>query len=192
MTVKQVGHATLKVALPSGDTETYLISLPRLVIAGLLIASPYIELSESSYIASSSGYLSTIDYSGKGYFSGKAHTFKATVTNPEITKTMPLYVFEGQWDTTSKDMKTGKEFTNVLSPKEEVEVVSIEEQGEWETRKLWKKVADGIRGGDFDTASKEKSKIENEQRQRRRDEQAAGEKWKLRHFDHIDNDEECA
>lgn len=190
--VKQLGHAVLTLSLPGGEKETYLITLPRLVIAGLLVASPYIELSETSYIAASTGYLATIEYSGRGYFSGKAHTFKATVTNPKLTATHPLYVFEGQWDTVSKDTKTGKEFTNVTSPKEEVTVAPIEEQkDEFETRRLWKKVADGIRSGDFDTASKEKSKIENEQRQRRKDEQARGETWQLKHFEHIESDPEC-
>ena len=49
----------------SGEKEKYLITFPRLVIAGLLVASPYIELSDTSYIASSSGYLSTVRISHK-------------------------------------------------------------------------------------------------------------------------------
>ncbi|KAI5118464.1 hypothetical protein M0805_003725 [Coniferiporia weirii] len=188
--VKQIGHAILTLDLPSGEKETYLITLPRLVIAGLLVGSPYIELSEASYIASSSGYLSTIEYSGKGYFTGKAHTFKATVTNPELAAAYPLYTYEGQWNSVSHDKKTGVEFTDVTIPKEEVTVAPIDTQSDFETRKLWKKVADGIRTGDFETASREKSKIENEQRQRRRDELAAGEKWQLKHFERIESDPE--
>lgn len=95
---------------------------------------------------------------------------------------------------------------------------------EWESRRLWRYVAKGIREGDFETASREKSKIEvrfcgillgviegrnsdrfvsysrvffvhcapqNEQRQRRRDEAAAGTKWELKHFQHIDTDPTC-
>lgn len=58
--MKQVGHAILNVNLPSGEKETYLVTLPRLVIAGLLVGSPYIELSETSYIASSTGFISTV------------------------------------------------------------------------------------------------------------------------------------
>ena len=58
--VKQIGHATLTIALPNGQKEQYLITLPRLVIAGLLMGSPYIELSETSYIASSTGFLCTV------------------------------------------------------------------------------------------------------------------------------------
>ena len=45
-------------------------------------------------------------------------------------------------------------------PKEEVTVKSIPEQGEWESRKLWDKVARGIRSGNYDEAAKEKTRIE--------------------------------
>lgn len=39
-------------------------------------------------------------------------------------------------------------------------VKPVEEQGEWESRKLWGAVAKGIREGDFESASREKSSIE--------------------------------
>ena len=58
--MKQIGHATLTITLPNGQKESYLITLPRLVIAGLLMGSPYIELSETSYISSSTGFLCTV------------------------------------------------------------------------------------------------------------------------------------
>lgn len=54
----------------------------------------------------------------------------------------------------------GVTFHDVTPPKEEVTVKPIEEQGEWESRKLWAVVAKGIREGDFETASKDKSRIE--------------------------------
>lgn len=83
------------------------------------------------------------------------------------------------------------EFTNVTPHKEEAIVCSLDKQGDWESRKLWEKVARGIKTGDYETASKEKSKIENEQRQRRRDEQAKGEKWQLKHFVRVESDPDC-
>lgn len=58
--MKQVGHAVLTVSLPSGETEEYLITLPRLRIDGLWYGSPYIELAETNYIQSSTGWLSTV------------------------------------------------------------------------------------------------------------------------------------
>lgn len=70
--VKQVGHALLTVKLSDGSSEKYLITLPRLRIEGLWFGAPYIELAETSYIQSSSGYHAQIAYSGKGWVSGKS------------------------------------------------------------------------------------------------------------------------
>lgn len=58
--VKQIGHAVLTVTLPSGDKEEYLITFPRLRIDGLWYGSPYIELAETSWIQSSTGWQSTV------------------------------------------------------------------------------------------------------------------------------------
>ena len=58
--VRQIGHAVLTIALPSGEKEEYLITLPKLRIDGLWYGSPYIELAETSYIQSSTGWLSTV------------------------------------------------------------------------------------------------------------------------------------
>ena len=58
------------------------------------------------------------------------------------------------------DTKTGAVFTDVTGPKEEVTVRRVEDQGEWESRALWYKVAKGIRESDFETAAKEKTRIE--------------------------------
>ncbi|KAF8522736.1 hypothetical protein BU17DRAFT_44441 [Hysterangium stoloniferum] len=183
--VKQIGHATLTVELADGNVEQFIITLPRLRIDGIWYGSPYIELTESSCIQSTSGWSSTIEYKGKGYFSGKSHSFKALVHPPGSSAAK--HTIEGQWHTTSKDSR-GVPFHDVQGAKEEVSTLPIEEQGEWESRQLWKLVAKGIREGDFETASREKSKIENEQRQRRKDEIADGTSWQLKHFVHVSND----
>jgi hypothetical protein len=57
-------------------------------------------------------------------------------------------------------MKTGKVFTDVTSPKEEVTVGPVEEMEEFESRNLWGLVSQGIRDGDYETAAREKSNIE--------------------------------
>ncbi|EIW76682.1 oxysterol binding protein [Coniophora puteana RWD-64-598 SS2] len=182
--VKQVGHALLTVQTAEGALEEYIITLPKLRIDGIWYGSPYIELTDTSYIQSSTGWLSTVDYKGKGYFSGKTHQFKATVTKDGMTK----HVIDGLWHTTSKDTTTGATFHDVSSPKEEVVVAPLEEQGEWESRKLWFNVAKGIREGNYDAASKDKTRIEVDQRKRRQTEREAGTTWELKHFTHLDND----
>jgi oxysterol-binding protein-related protein 9/10/11 len=126
--------------------------------------SPYIELAETSHIVSKN-YVCSIEYKGKGYFSGKSHSFKATLT-PTPGMSGKEHVIEGLWHLTSKYIggpRNGKDFHDVTGKKEEVTAFGGEpsgEMGEFETRKLWSLVAKGIREGDFETASKEKSKIE--------------------------------
>jgi len=108
--------------------------------------------------------MSTIEYKGKGYFSGKSHSFKATVAAlPGQGQGLSDVVAEGTWHETSKFIKgSSGTFYDVTSQNKE-EVIPVEwseEVGEFETRKLWNLVAKGIREGDFELASREKSKIE--------------------------------
>ena len=122
---------------------------------------------------------------------------------------MAKHTIEGQWHTQTKDIKTHEVFTDVTIPKEEVSVGPTEEMTEFESRKLWGLVSRGIRDGDYETASREKSKIEvgtpldhsvrcvhfvfqNDQRQRRKDESAAGTTWQLKHFEKLESDPTCA
>ena len=99
-----------------------------------------------------------IEYKGKGWVSGKSHQFKAVLSPPGSNNARRT--FEGLWHVSSKDTRTGQTFTDVQGPKEEVTVAPVGEQGEWESRRLWGAVAKGIREGDFETAAREKSKIE--------------------------------
>ncbi|KNZ77359.1 Protein KES1, partial [Termitomyces sp. J132] len=198
--VKQIGHAILTYTPPSGNPVEYLLTLPRLRIDGLWYGSPYIELTETTYIVGG-GFVGTIEYKGRGYFSGKSHSFKAHVVRaPGMGGGGEEHVVEGTWHEKSKVVKGGSKkhqvdgtfHDAVEDRKKEVGAVGGEEDGsmgEFETRKLWAAVAKGIREGDFETASREKSRIENDQRQRRRDEVAAGTTWALRHFKRVENDE---
>lgn len=191
--VKQVGHAILRVKLAGSDKEElYLITLPNLLIEGLWYGAPYVELTGNSYIQSTTGLLTTLSYTGKGYFSGKAHSFKATIGAGGNA----LYTVEGEWAGVSKykgkSVSGGSNelFWDASTQREEVSVEAVEQQGEMESRKVWKTVAHGIRSGDFETASKDKARIENAQRQKRKDEAAAGTPHQLERFVHLDNDQE--
>lgn len=82
-------------------------------------------------------------------------------------------------------------FTDVNPAKEEVTVAGVEKQGEWESRRLWKKVAKGIRESDFASASTEKTAIEEAQRAMRKAEREEGRSWELKHFDHLEADPLC-
>lgn len=53
------------------------------------------ELEKSSTIVSSTGYVAKIEYTGKGWVTGKKNTFAATLSK-EGSKDV-LYTIEGQW-----------------------------------------------------------------------------------------------
>lgn len=98
-----------------------------------------------------------IDYKGKGYFSGKSHSFKASVSKGSHT----IQTYEGQWTgIATVGGSKGHVFLDTSATKEEVTVKPIEQQGEWESRNLWEKVAKGIRTGNYDAAAQDKTRIE--------------------------------
>jgi len=182
LTIRQIGYSVL--TLERFHNETYLITLPFIRIEGVYFGAPYIELGEHTYIHSSSGYTSKIDYSGKGYLSGKKNSFKATVSKNGTV----LHTVSGVWTDKSVigDGEKPKQTRPFLDAKHipfaNINVAPINKQGEWESRKIWEKVAAAIRAGDMDAASHEKSKIENWQRDMRKKEQAETKSWQRKFF----------
>lgn len=142
---------------------------------------------------SSSGYTAKIDYSGKGWLSGKKNSFSATMYPTGKEKDV-MYTVEGQWsDSFTIKQATGHSLTKLKAEPLEtynakaakmtpLTVRPIEQQDPYESNRAWQKVADGIGKGDMDLVSFEKSKIENAQRELRRKEQAEGREWQRRFF----------
>ncbi|GAA5915602.1 OSBP family protein [Sporobolomyces salmoneus] len=191
LSIRQVGHAILRVKL----ADAYLITLPKLKIEGLWYGSPYVELDGSSYIQSSHGFLTTIKYSGKGWVSGKSHSFTAEIS--PAPSASPIHTITGVWSggesVYSKPSKfEGQVFLNAddNALRTPIQVAPVEQQQEYESRRAWKAVADGIRKGDFEAASSAKSALENSERQKRKDEAAAGTAFQLRLFNKLPNDPE--
>lgn len=169
--------------------EDYLITMPKIHVEGLMSASLSPELSGSSYIRSSSGYTAKIDYSYKGWLGGKRNSFKALLLKDGVDgrKSEPLYEAEGVWsgEYTVKDVRS-----KILVEKIDVAklerspfmVKPLEEQNPLESRRAWQHVAAAIDEADMFTIGKEKSKIENEQRELRRVEKVEGREFERRYF----------
>ena len=186
--IKQIGHALFTIA---AYNESYLITLPSLHIEGLIYGKPFVELNSCTYISSSSGYVAKIDYSGKGWVSGKKNSFTA-VLYPEGKEKDILYTVEGQW-TDSFTIKAGSGhglkkaeaidgYNARTTPTSPLIVAPLDQQDPYESNRAWEKVAAAIVKSDMDTVHVEKSKIENQQRELRRKEQAEGREWQRRFF----------
>ena len=92
--IKQIGHAILHI---DRFNEDYLIPLPNVKVKGILTGTPYPELHGTYHIVSSSGFISEIDFSGKGFLSGKKNTVDATLYK-DGQKEHPIYSVSGQWN----------------------------------------------------------------------------------------------
>jgi len=186
--VKQVGHAIYYI---DAYKESYCITLPPLHIEGLITGSPYVELNSSTYIQSSSGYTARIDYSGKGWVSGKKNTFSA-VLYPEGKEKEVLYKIDGQWTDAWQIKDAKKTVIDTFDPKvtktTPLTIAPVEEQDQFETRRAWKKVSDAINKGDMDLTSAEKTIIETRQREMRKQEKEQGREWERKFFSRVDKD----
>ncbi|KAF2453278.1 hypothetical protein BDY21DRAFT_327795 [Lineolata rhizophorae] len=187
--VRQIGHAILH--LDAYD-EDYLITLPSLHIEGLISASPYVELNRASYIVSSTGYTAKVDYSGRGWLSGKKNTFCASLYPSDASPKQPVYTVDGQWtDAFVIRNPKSKDVVDQWDPKAtavtELQVRPVDEQHPLESRRAWRRVADAIARGDMDATAAEKGAIENAQRALRRAERDAGRVWERRFFGRCDD-----
>lgn len=194
LNVRQFGHAMLEFR---NLNETYLVTLPPLHIEGMLAFSPFVELEQKSFIQSSAGYYAVIEYTGKGYFSGKKNSFKCRIFkdfNDSKKKELALYTISGQWSekstiakgATAPSSKDTVFFDASKTAPQPLTVKPVEEQHELESRKAWLDVANAIKSGDFDLIHNTKSVLENKQRDLRKEEQEKNEAWSRRWFDEVD------
>ncbi|KAI0485143.1 Oxysterol-binding protein [Xylariaceae sp. FL0804] len=191
--IKQLGHAVLTVPVPGkpAEKDTYLITLPSLHVEGLLFGSPFMELDSASYITSSTGYTAKIDYSGKGWLSGKKNSFTA-ILHPTGKEKEVLYTCSGQWNkafevhTGGPKHTSSKTLIETWDPAQmlphQLILLPLDKQHPLESRRAWANVAKGIQTGDMDLVGKEKAKIEQAQRAMRKQEQSKGVDWERRYF----------
>lgn len=147
-----------------------------------IFVAPYVELYGTSFVHSSSGFSAAIEYTTKGWISGEVHHFKATVSHENLSTPT---VIEGQWtgkSTLTKNKKTVDFLDLTALPKPTPTVKPVEEQQELESRRIWKKVSDALKSGDYAVASAEKSAIENQQRALRKERETTNEVWVPAHF----------
>ncbi|KAH9903754.1 Oxysterol-binding protein [Xylariomycetidae sp. FL2044] len=199
--------------------EDHVISMPRVHVEGLVTLQIAPELNGTSYIRSSSGYTSRIEYSGRGWLRGRSNGFVATLYRDDdrdkdkdddnnSSRKRPLYTLEGRWsegytikeNNNSRRQERGPQqavevdlssssVAGGRSRRTEIQVPPLEKQHPLESRRAWQHVARAIRDNDVRAVGHEKSKIENAQRALRRSEKAAGKKWEMRYFSPVEGRE---
>lgn len=183
--IERKGHGVLHI---DRHDEDYLITMPNVHVEGIMTFQIAPELSGVSYIHSSSGYVSRIEYASKGWLlKGKSNSFVATLAKTS-EPSKPLYTLEGQWNK-SYTIKKGGEKTKATATvdlgslrRTPLTLAPLAQQHPLESRRAWHAVAAAIDANDILAVGREKSAIENAQRALRREELADGRVWPRRFF----------
>ncbi|QID86449.1 Oxysterol-binding protein OBPa [Saccharomyces pastorianus] len=151
----------------NGKPEKYVLTQPNVYVRGILFGKMRIELGDHMIIKSPD-YQVDIEFKTKGYISGTYDAIEGTVKDYDGNS---YYEISGKWNDVMyiKDAKQSRSSKKVfldthkespLRPK----VRPLNEQGEYESRKLWKKVTDALAVRDHTVATEEKFQIEDQQR----------------------------
>ncbi|KAK0672206.1 hypothetical protein QBC41DRAFT_217786 [Cercophora samala] len=179
--IRQVGHAMVHI---DRYDEHHLVPLPDVKIRGFLGGCMYPEITGTYTLHSSGGYVSEVKFSGEGMIRGKRNSFEAKVYKKDDAKQRAIFTLSGVWSDgwVVKDAQTGEVmemFKHDAAENEPVpmDIVPVEQQDDWESRKAWGKVLNGMAMGNLEAVTREKTKIEKAQRQMRAFEDARGETW---------------
>ncbi|KAJ4248441.1 hypothetical protein NW762_012778 [Fusarium torreyae] len=194
VTVHQTGYAIITDEV---HDEKHLMTMPTILVKGVTTGNPYPELEGPSYITSSSGYLTKIDFQGKGRFGfgGEKNMVTAEVFAPD-NKDVPVYRITGQWTgrlTVQDSSKNTLEEFHVdqisISP---LSIAPVDKQAPWESRRAWWEVTEAIRENNIEKVYAHKSAIEESQRKRRKEEDKKGIKWNRLFFTQSPKGDETA
>jgi hypothetical protein len=185
------GEATLYFLRLPG--ESYTITFPTAYARGILWGTLLMEMGGTVYITcDKTGLQSEIEFKTKPYFGG-GYNYVAGKIKETSGKKKTLYTISGKWDDQIfiKPHDTKKE--DVLwdpknaPPKVTMDIRALDQQDDLESRRLWQHVSAALRKNDQETATTEKCKIEDAQREavRKRDEEKVT--YETKFFDRDEN-----
>nr|AZQ56664.1 oxysterol-binding protein [Suhomyces bribrorum]AZQ56668.1 oxysterol-binding protein [Suhomyces bribrorum] len=181
------GHVTL-----GNRDEVYIMNQPNVYCRGILFGKLKTELGDRMQIkCPKTGFEADIEFKTKGFISGTYDAIEGFIKNSSGDN---LFSISGKWNEIMeiKDLQTGKK--NVLYDTSKTitrrpSVRPIEEQFEYESRRLWKPTIDGLSKRDHNIATEEKFKVENEQRVKAKKRQEDGVDFHPKFFRPVERNE---
>mmetsp|Transcript_8608 Transcript_8608/g.8499 ORF Transcript_8608/g.8499 Transcript_8608/m.8499 type:complete len:468 (-) Transcript_8608:55-1458(-) len=156
------------VQLGNRDGETYIMNQPNVYCRGILFGKLRYELGDQMIIkCPKNGFEANIEFKTKGFISGTYDAIEGTIKNTKTGES--LYSITGKWNEVMdiKNLATGKKevlfdtsTTRLFEPKTR----PLEEQLEYESRRLWAPTIKALGKRDHELATNEKAKVEGDQR----------------------------
>nr|ADY62697.1 OBPa [Candida orthopsilosis] len=174
------------VTLGKWNDEEYVMNQPNVYCRGILFGKMRTELGDHMTVrCEATGFEADIEFKTKGFISGTYDAIDGVIRS--IGTSDELFHISGKWNDVIdiKNLKTGsKEIyvdthkTKQVKPK----VRPLEEQHEFESRRLWKPTIDALARRDHETATEEKFKVENDQRERAKKRNEDGVDFQPKYF----------
>jgi hypothetical protein len=168
--------------------EMYSMNFPTAYACGLFIGKLRMELGgKQTIVCKETGLMAEIEFVTKPFIGGDYNRIKGTIKDLQGKK--EFYELEGKWDSmiTIKEKITGKSevFLDVLNtPIVKKYVSKLEDQGPWESRKVWEQVTIALKKvpADHDLATVHKTELEDAQRARKKERDEKKIPYNPKHF----------
>ncbi|KAK5647456.1 hypothetical protein RI129_002348 [Pyrocoelia pectoralis] len=165
--------------------EEYFVTFPN-GYGRSILTIPWIELGGNvSITCPKTGYYSNVEFLTKPFYGNKKHKISAEVFGPDERR--PFVSISGEWNGVMEakwsDKEKPEEFVNVNNLTIiKKQIRPITEQGDSESRKLWKEVTRALKFNDIDKATTAKFQVEQRQRDEARERKANNLEWETKLF----------
>lgn len=180
-----MGGENRVVLLDRLEDGEYQIGMPNMYARGIMFGKMVLELGDHSKIENEANDITAdVEFKTKGYFTGTYNAIAGRVTH----KGKHIGDISGKWNEEMdyKSNKNGGDSRVLFDAKKatfvEKSVAPESEQDEFESRRLWSKVTEGIKEKNLDKATDAKSAIEDAQRKRVKEREESGSVFKPRFF----------
>ncbi|KAF6734852.1 Oxysterol-binding protein-related protein 9 [Oryzias melastigma] len=164
--------------------EHYILTFPNGYGRSILTV-PWVELGgECNISCSKSGYSANIVFHTKPFYGGKKHRITADIFAPNDKKS--FCSIEGEWNGVMYAKWATGENTSFIDTKKmgivKKKVRKLEDQLDFESRRLWRDVTVNLKLKDIDAATEAKHRLEEKQRAEARERKEKEKQWETRLF----------
>ncbi|XP_067846325.1 oxysterol-binding protein-related protein 9 isoform X2 [Heptranchias perlo] len=164
--------------------EHYILTFPNGYGRSILTV-PWVELGgECNITCTKTGYNANIIFHTKPFYGGKKHRITAEIFSPNDKKSFSS--IEGEWNGVMYAKWSTGENTLFVDTKKlpiiKKKVRKLEDQDDFESRRLWKDVTHNLKIKDIDAATDAKHRLEERQRAEARERKENEVQWETRVF----------
>jgi hypothetical protein len=179
--VHMIGDATLTLL---DHDERYVMTFPS-AYGRSILGVPWFEMGgKISIDCEKTGYSATIEFLTKPFYNGKKHQIIGSFFGPDKKEFCKI---DGEWNGIMYAKYSDTKISDIFFDTKTTPVIKkivrpIAEQGDFESRRLWKDVTYYLKSKQLDKATESKSLLEQRQREGAKERAEKSVKWQTKYF----------